>query len=79
MLGPVIGSLVGNYLVLLDWRWPFRVMTILIGLNTLAVVLCMEETYSSVLERNFQTELGGASGPSTGYAKEVFVRTFTVS
>ncbi|GJN91974.1 hypothetical protein Rhopal_005002-T1 [Rhodotorula paludigena] len=77
MLGPVIGSLVGNYLVLLDWRWPFRVMTILIGLNTLAIVLCMEETYSSVLERKFQAELGGASGPSTGYAKEVFVRTFT--
>lgn len=46
MLGPVLGSIAGNYIVLVGWRWCFRIMTILVGLNTLAVILLMDETYS---------------------------------
>ncbi|GAA6043845.1 hypothetical protein JCM8097_007233 [Rhodosporidiobolus ruineniae] len=66
MLGPVIGSLLGSYLNLLhhvpgtpssqSWRWPLRVMTIIVGLNTLALWLGMRETYESVVGRGWRRE-----------------------
>ncbi|GAA5827948.1 hypothetical protein JCM11251_005660 [Rhodosporidiobolus azoricus] len=54
MLGPVLGSIIGHYLVLPQlhsWRWPFRLITILTGLNTLVIVFVMQETYGPVCER----------------------------
>lgn len=44
--GPVLGSIIGNYIVLIGWRWCFRIMTILVGLNTLSIMTFMNETYS---------------------------------
>ena len=46
MSGPVLGSLIGNYLVLAGWQWTFRFMTILVGINTVAVIMFMDETYA---------------------------------
>ncbi|BGP21196.1 MFS polyamine transporter [Rhodotorula toruloides] len=80
MLGPVLGSILGNWLVLLDFRWPFRLMTILIGLNTLAVLFLMRETYAPVLERAFLARRSGrekADAPSRSLAKAVVIRTFS--
>lgn len=79
--GPVLGSILGNWLVLLDFRWPFRLMTILIGLNTLAVLFLMRETYAPVLERAYLARRSGrgkADKPSRSLAKAVVVRTFSV-
>lgn len=45
MMGPVLGSIIGNYIVLAGWRWCFRLLTILVGINTLAMILFMDETY----------------------------------
>jgi hypothetical protein len=42
----VLGSIIGNYIVLIGWRWCFRIMTILVGLNTLSIMTFMNETYS---------------------------------
>lgn len=46
MSGPVLGSIIGNYLVLAGWQWTFRFMTILVGINTVAVIVFMDETYA---------------------------------
>lgn len=81
LAGPVLGSILGNWLVLLDFRWPFRLMTILIGLNTLAVLFLMRETYAPVLERAFLARRSGrgkADKPSRSLAKAVIIRTFSV-
>lgn len=44
--GPFLGSVIGSYIVLYDWRWCFILMTILVGINTLVLVFAMEETYA---------------------------------
>lgn len=51
LLGPSLGSILGNYIVLTYWRWTLRILTIAVGLNTLAVILFMNETYAPVLEK----------------------------
>ncbi|BGP52525.1 hypothetical protein JCM8202v2_000079 [Rhodotorula sphaerocarpa] len=66
MLGPVIGSMLGNWLVLLSWRWPLRIMTILIGINTGCVMLCMRETYAPVLERRWLARRTEAAADEVG-------------
>ncbi|GAA6007997.1 hypothetical protein JCM10207_006991 [Rhodosporidiobolus poonsookiae] len=97
MLGPVIGSMLGNYLLLIPsssdpWRWPFRVLTILVGLNLLAIVFFVRESYAPVCERKWRAEREAkrkgegelekeerkvkAEMPKTGQTKEVIVRTF---
>lgn len=90
MLGPVLGSILGNYLVLVDWRWCFRLMTILVGLNTFAVIFGMDETYEPVLKKLYEARGGAPDAASriarakaifkkNSEAKEVVIRTFTVS
>lgn len=64
--GPVIGSMLGNWLVLLSWRWPLRIMTILIGINTGCVMLCMRETYAPVLERRWLARRTEAAADEVG-------------
>ncbi|BGP12181.1 hypothetical protein JCM10213_009335 [Rhodosporidiobolus nylandii] len=95
MAGPVLGSLLGNYLVLPSlgtWRWPFRLMTILAGLNTILVILVMRETHAPTVERAWsakrEAEKDGdgklemeekkvrAQMPARSQAGEVIVRTF---
>ena len=90
MLGPVLGSIAGRYIILLDWRYCFRIMTILVGLNTCAVIFGMDETYSPVLKKLYDAR-GGAPDAAgrlqraqnifrpNPEAKDVVVRTFTVS
>lgn len=90
MLGPVLGSIIGNYLVLINWRWCFRLMTILVGLNTLVTIFGMEETYEPVLKKLYEAR-GGAPDAAgrmarakaifkkNSEAKAVVIRTFTVS
>ncbi|GAA5869987.1 hypothetical protein JCM3774_004330 [Rhodotorula dairenensis] len=91
MLGPVIGSLLGGWLVLLSWRWPMRLMTIIIGINTFCVIFFMRETFSPVLERKWlarrfeQEPLGEKDEPEAIVAsaapqltfRELVIRTFT--
>lgn len=89
--GPVIGSLLGEWLVLLSWRWPMRLMTILIGINTCCVILFMRETYGPVLERKWlarrlaaetnekrKAEAIAASAAPPPSFREIAIRTFTV-
>ncbi|GAA6044187.1 hypothetical protein JCM8097_006444 [Rhodosporidiobolus ruineniae] len=95
MLGPVLGSIIGHYLVLPGlgtFRWPFRLMTILSGLNTLLIFFVVRESYAPVCERQWHAQRaaeeageGGlakeerkmrAEKPSRAQAKEVVVRTF---
>lgn len=90
MLGPVLGSIIGNYLVLVDWRWCFRLMSVLVGMNTLGTIFGMDETYAAVLKKLYD-ERGGAPDAAgrmvrakaifrkNAEAKDVVVRTFTVS
>lgn len=88
MLGPTGGSILASYLVLLGWRWTLRVLTILVGFNTLAIVLFMDETYASVLEKlhrergdqevTYMTRLMAMFRPNP-QARDVVIRTFTVS
>lgn len=86
MMGPVLGSIIGNYLVLAGWRWTFRLMTILVGLNTLAVIFGMDETYAPVVQKRFEQEEIVKEEEEGGWreilhpskeAKDVIVRTFT--
>lgn len=90
--GPVLGSLFGEWLILLNWRWPLRLMTILVGINTCCVILFMRETYAPVLERKWLAERlaseTGEKGEADAVAasaaprpefRELIVRTFTVS
>ncbi|GAA5991335.1 hypothetical protein JCM10908_003263 [Rhodotorula pacifica] len=90
MLGPVIGSLLGEWLVLISWRWSMRLMTSIIGLNTCCVILFMRETYAPVLERKWlarrlaaeTSEKGEAEAIAASAApqpdfREIAVRTFT--
>lgn len=85
MMGPVLGSIIGNYLVLAGWRWTFRLMTILVGLNTLGVIFFMDETYAPVVQKRFEEE--GLVKEKENWremfnfskeAKDVIIRTFTV-
>ena len=89
--GPVVGSLLGGWLVLLSWRWPMRLMTIIIGINTFCVIAFMRETFGPVLEREWlarrlqdvDAEKDESDGivssavPQTSF-RELFIRTFTV-
>ncbi|GAA6009549.1 hypothetical protein JCM10207_003822 [Rhodosporidiobolus poonsookiae] len=92
MLGPVIGSLAGSYLNLLhhvagtpasqSWRWPLRIMTVIVGLNTLILWVCMRETYEPVVRRRWKKERGKTLGKEETAslkeeAKKVIRRTFT--
>lgn len=92
MLGPTGGTILGYYLVLGGWRWTLRFMTILIGINTLTIILFMDETYASVLERLYNEGDPSQRGERISFvarlramfrgnpeAKNVVVRAFTVS
>ncbi|GAA5909400.1 hypothetical protein JCM6882_000972 [Rhodosporidiobolus microsporus] len=73
MLGPVLGSIIGHYLVLPElhtWRWPFRLLTILTGLNTLAIVFLMRETYGPVCERAWRAKREAEREGKGGVEKE---------
>ncbi|GAA5991332.1 hypothetical protein JCM10908_003262 [Rhodotorula pacifica] len=90
MLGPVIGSLLGGWLILLSWRWPMRLMTIIIGINTLCVIVFMRETYGPVLERQWLAQrlaqetgekdeaeaIAASTAPPIDF-RELAIRTFT--
>ncbi|KAK4047220.1 hypothetical protein OIV83_005522 [Microbotryomycetes sp. JL201] len=89
LLGPSLGSILGNYIVLAYWRWTLRVLTIAVGVNVLLVVTCMNETYAPVLEKLYR-EQGELVHEPTGVldramavfrphpeAKSVVLRTFT--
>jgi DHA1 family multidrug resistance protein-like MFS transporter len=57
--GPILGSIIGNYLVLPSlgtFVWPFRFLTILTGLNTLVIFFIMRETYEPVCRRVWDAE-----------------------
>ncbi|GAA5966722.1 hypothetical protein JCM8115_002789 [Rhodotorula mucilaginosa] len=90
MLGPVVGSLLGGWLVLISWRWPMRLMTIIIGINTVCVIAFMRETFGPVLEREWlaqrlQDEDGEKGEPEAIVSSavpqitfhELVIRTFT--
>ncbi|KAI0424993.1 major facilitator superfamily domain-containing protein [Xylaria sp. FL1042] len=52
LLGPVIGPIVGGFVTQdVGWRWTFRIILILSGLLSVATVVFMRETNSSVLLR----------------------------
>lgn len=81
----------GGWLVLISWRWPMRLMTIIIGINTFCVIAFMRETFGPVLEREWlarrlQDEDGekdvpeaivSSAVPQIGF-RELVIRTFTV-
>ncbi|KAM0747748.1 MFS general substrate transporter [Meredithblackwellia eburnea MCA 4105] len=87
MMGPTLGSILGNYVVLLGWRWCFRIMTILVGLNTLSILFFMNETYSPVVKAQVERRLfPPPKNPSRTFkdrfkfsdkAKFVIIKTFT--
>ncbi|SCZ88167.1 BZ3500_MvSof-1268-A1-R1_Chr2-1g04234 [Microbotryum saponariae] len=94
MAGPTLGGVMGSYLALVDaspmfpelWRWCFRLLAILVGLNTLAIIFLMDETYAPVLRKTLEEEDGVAiSRPARlrqlfrpkPEAKAIMIRTFT--
>ncbi|SCV72192.1 BQ2448_4886 [Microbotryum intermedium] len=86
MAGPTLGSVIGTYLVLVDWRWCFRLLAILVGINTLAIIFLMDETYAPVLRKVLEEEDGVAISRSARLrqlfrpkpeAKAIMIRTFT--
>lgn len=46
MLGPVLGSMLGAWILYAGWRWIFWVLTIAIAINTVGITFGMRETYS---------------------------------
>lgn len=46
MLGPILGSMLSSWILYAGWRWIFWALTMAVGINTIAVVCLMEETYS---------------------------------
>ncbi|KAM0791662.1 hypothetical protein ACM66B_006098 [Microbotryomycetes sp. NB124-2] len=89
LLGPSLGSILGNYIVLTYWRWTLRVLTIAVGFNVVAVILFMNETYAPVLQKLYREKGEMAQEPTTFLqravavfrphpeAKSVVIRTFT--
>lgn len=84
MMGPVLGSILGNYIVLAGWRWCFRIMSILVALNTLSIMFFMSETYSPVAKAAFEAK--GLTKPKrtlrelftlTPAGRDVIIHTFS--
>lgn len=85
MMGPVLGSLIGNYLAIVGWKWTFRFMTIAVAFNTCSVIFFMNETFAPVVRRqvearglidNAKQTIRERFTPSAE-VKDVFMRTFT--
>ncbi|KAI5474875.1 MFS polyamine transporter [Pseudohyphozyma bogoriensis] len=84
-IGP--SGVLGSYIVLLGWRWTFRIMTILVGLNTLSLAVFMSDTYAPAVKERLEATRSGVSGKErktlrervalSPQAKQVIIRTFT--
>lgn len=51
MAGPVLGSMIGYWILYGGWRWLFWCMTILSALNLVILICLTEETYAPVIEK----------------------------
>ncbi|OCF30330.1 hypothetical protein I316_08034 [Kwoniella heveanensis BCC8398] len=49
--GPVIGNMVGYWLLFFGWRWAYYFMTIVVTLNTILMITVMRETYAPVIQK----------------------------
>ncbi|WVF67123.1 hypothetical protein IAT40_001868 [Kwoniella sp. CBS 6097] len=49
--GPVIGNMIGYWLLFFGWRWAYYFMTIVATLNTILMVTVMRETYAPVIKK----------------------------
>ncbi|KAI3325144.1 MFS general substrate transporter [Xylariaceae sp. AK1471] len=52
LLGPVVGPIIGGFVTQsIGWRWTFRLIIILAGIQSVATVLFMRETNATILLR----------------------------
>ncbi|WVQ64792.1 uncharacterized protein L199_002961 [Kwoniella botswanensis] len=49
--GPILGNMLGYWLLYFGWRWAYYFMTILSTLNTILLILVMRETYAPVIQK----------------------------
>ncbi|WWC87768.1 uncharacterized protein L201_002660 [Kwoniella dendrophila CBS 6074] len=51
LAGPILGNMIGIWLLGLGWRWAYYFMTILCTLNTVLLFAVMKETYAPVIKK----------------------------
>ncbi|WVR03905.1 hypothetical protein IAU60_000904 [Kwoniella sp. DSM 27419] len=49
--GPVLGNMVGYWLLPLGWRWAYYFWTIIATLNTVFMIIVMRETYAPIIKK----------------------------
>nr|XP_019050254.1 hypothetical protein I302_00680 [Kwoniella bestiolae CBS 10118]OCF29184.1 hypothetical protein I302_00680 [Kwoniella bestiolae CBS 10118] len=51
LAGPILGNMLGYWLLFFGWRWAYYFMTILSTLNTILLIAVMRETYAPVIQK----------------------------
>ncbi|WWC60184.1 uncharacterized protein I303_102749 [Kwoniella dejecticola CBS 10117] len=49
--GPILGNMLGYWLLYFGWRWAYYFMTIVATLNTILLLVVMRETYAPVIQK----------------------------
>ncbi|WVQ78742.1 hypothetical protein IAT38_000829 [Cryptococcus sp. DSM 104549] len=72
MAGPVLGNMLGYWLLFLYWRWTYYIWTMVAAVNFVAMCLVMRETYAPVLQKKLVYSLTRKiAPPATGIWKHL--------
>ncbi|WVQ78741.1 hypothetical protein IAT38_000828 [Cryptococcus sp. DSM 104549] len=51
MAGPVLGNMIGYWLLFFGWRWPYYAFAILSGVNYVLMAVVLRETYAPAIQK----------------------------